>query len=267
MVHFLSIVFFLKKINKRAFIVFDFDDLVFDFYNNIPFLKGLIKTRSFLPTTYGSVILCGNHNLVNYFNQKNENNIDIVFLPSTFPFSHFQIEKKVEKVIIGWIGNPFTVKYLNVFLNNLLTVRDFNFSLLLCGVRREHLSESFVNLDISFMEWSESNEIDFLKGIDIGIMPLPDNHFEQFKSGYKIIQYFSFGIPVLCNPVGINKNYIVEDFNGRFTNFSFEEVSSFIEFFKKNSLRLRKNSHISYTRNFNFIDNLSIWKKYIYQNC
>jgi len=258
--------FFLKKIKKRARVIFDFDDLVFDFYNNIPFLKYLIKARSFLPTTYGSVILCGNHNLVDYFKVKNENDIDIVFLPSTFPFSDFQIGKKLERVTLGWIGNPFTVKYLDLFLNNLLSAGEFKFSLLLCGVSREHLNERFLNLEISFMDWSEKNEIYFLKIIDIGIMPLPDSHFEQFKSGYKIIQYFSFGIPVLCNPVGINKNYVVENFNGRFTNFSFEEVSTFVEFFKDNSVRLRENSHKSYMHNFNFKNNLLIWKKYICQN-
>ena len=80
---------------------------------------------------------------------------------------------------------------MDLFLNNLLSAGEFKFSLLLCGVSREHLNKRFLNLEISFMDWSEKNEIYFLKIIDIGIMPLPDSHFEQFKSGYKIIQYFS----------------------------------------------------------------------------
>jgi glycosyltransferase involved in cell wall biosynthesis len=39
-------------------------------------------------------------------------------------------------------------------------------------------------------------------------MPLPDTQWTQGKSGYKILQYFSAGVPTVASPVGVNSQIV-----------------------------------------------------------
>ena len=45
-------------------------------------------------------------------------------------------------------------------------------------------------------------------------MPLFDDLWSQGKCGLKILQYYSAGIPVVCTPVGINRDIVEDGVNG-----------------------------------------------------
>ena len=45
-------------------------------------------------------------------------------------------------------------------------------------------------------------------------MPLNDDLWSRGKCGFKILQYFSVGIPVVASPVGINSDIVEHGVNG-----------------------------------------------------
>jgi glycosyltransferase involved in cell wall biosynthesis len=63
-------------------------------------------------------------------------------------------------------------------------------------------------------KWSAESELADLKSFDIGIMPLTDDLWSRGKCGFKILQYFSAGIPTVCTPVGINRDIVQDCING-----------------------------------------------------
>ena len=56
--------------------------------------------------------------------------------------------------------------------------------------------------------WSKAEEAADLRSFDIGIMPLPDTQWTRGKCGFKILQYFCAGTPVVASPVGINSKIV-----------------------------------------------------------
>jgi len=45
-------------------------------------------------------------------------------------------------------------------------------------------------------------------------MPLSDDLWSKGKCGLKILQYQSVGVPVVCTPVGINRDIVEDGVNG-----------------------------------------------------
>ena len=53
-----------------------------------------------------------------------------------------------------------------------------------------------------------------LAGINIGLMPLPDDEWAKGKCGLKALQYMALGIPVLLSPVGVNPQIVAHGEQG-----------------------------------------------------
>jgi len=64
--------------------------------------------------------------------------------------------------------------------------------------------------------WSRESEAAALLGLDIGVMPLDDSPFSQGKCGLKILMYQAAGLPVVCSPVGANRDLVEDGRTGLF---------------------------------------------------
>jgi glycosyltransferase involved in cell wall biosynthesis len=113
-------------------------------------------------------------------------------------------------VVIGWIGSPSTANYLKLVAPTLERLaRRHPIRCVAIGARADQLRDT----PFHAAPWSEATEVEQVRGIDIGIMPLPDTPWERGKCGYKLIQYMACGLPVVASPVGVN-NQIVRGDNG-----------------------------------------------------
>jgi glycosyltransferase involved in cell wall biosynthesis len=85
--------------------------------------------------------------------------------------------------------------------------------------------------------WSSEEEQSDLESFDIGIMPLSNDLWSQGKCGLKILQYYSVGIPVVCTPVGVNRDLVEDGVNGFWARDEEEWKKSILKLIKEEGLR------------------------------
>jgi glycosyltransferase involved in cell wall biosynthesis len=73
--------------------------------------------------------------------------------------------------------------------------------------------------------WSADTELEELRAFDVGIMPMPDDPWSQGKCAMKALLYMSVGIPVVCSPVGMNRELVCHGENGFLASSSAEWVT------------------------------------------
>jgi glycosyltransferase involved in cell wall biosynthesis len=138
-----------------------------------------------------------------------------------------------------WIGNLGNAFYLRSVLPALEQVAQrIPFQLRLIG-GGDILSIKSDTLHIDYREWREEVEIELLAHSDIGIMPLENQAYEKGKCAFKLIQYFSLGLPVVASPVGMNASLIRHGDNGLLAETPAEWVSAISQLLTTPSLRLR----------------------------
>lgn len=121
---------------------------------------------------------------------------------------------EVSKPVIVWIGNVGNEEYLELVrepLERLAAKHDF--VLRVIG-SREAAGLTMTGVTIEALQWREDREAEWLLGSSIGIMPLRDRDYERGKCSFKLVQYFSAGMPVVASPVGMNVEVVVDGVNG-----------------------------------------------------
>lgn len=110
-----------------------------------------------------------------------------------------------EVLTLGWTGTRTTSAYLSPVLEAMRTLRARH-----RPVRLVVMGAASVP-DEPWLEqrpWSLEAEREMLSEIDIGVMPLPDDPWTRGKCGYKLLRYFSAGLPTIATPVGVNADLI-----------------------------------------------------------
>ena len=110
-----------------------------------------------------------------------------------------------ETLRIGWIGSHTTVAYLEPLLPVIRRLSEGGAPVTLAVVGGDTgLREPW----IEHRPWSAATQAEQLASFDIGVMPLPDTAWTRGKSGYKLLQYFSAGVPAVASPVGVNAEFV-----------------------------------------------------------
>lgn len=63
-------------------------------------------------------------------------------------------------------------------------------------------------------QWSQAGEVHELADADIGVSFLPDDEWSRGKCGLKVLQYMAAGLPVVANPVGMNREMVEQGVTG-----------------------------------------------------
>jgi glycosyltransferase involved in cell wall biosynthesis len=124
--------------------------------------------------------------------------------------------KREGAVIIGWSGSSST----NVYLNGVLPViariaAEHPVRLRIVSDTEDGIDRRRYNaLPVDFIRWHAGREVADLQGMDIGIMPLPDNRWVRGKCALKALLYMAMGIPAVCSSTGDVRNIISDGRDG-----------------------------------------------------
>ena len=168
----------------------------------------------------------------------------VTLIPTAIDIHSYPKKKEFSnegRTILGWIGTQSTLKYLKD-LDPIFTSLAKRFNHISLKIVCDEFGD-FSTIPVIEKTWSLEEENDDLVSFDVGLMPLKDDLWSRGKCGLKIVQYQSVGLPVVCTPVGINRDIIRDGYNGFWATTSqewFEKLSILIE---REDLRREMGSH------------------------
>lgn len=194
-------------------LVVDYDDATFHVYNkhSNSIVRNILGKKISHVMRSADVVIAGNTYIANYAKIAGAKRIEII--PSVIDLNRYSLKESSndEKIKIGWIGSPSSQSLLENILPALDEIsKAYNTEFLFVGTHKLNWDNSkFIDLP-----WSEESEVESIKKMDIGIMPVEDKDFHWGKCGFKLIQYMACGLPIVGSPIGVNSDIIIDGENG-----------------------------------------------------
>lgn len=178
-------------------VVFDVDDAIW-----------LAKTgaASYVSklASHATAIIAGNNYIADWFSAFNGN---VAVIPTAVDIHRFTPAQNAqrEEFTIGWIGTASNLKYLMEIAPALAAFLRRHADSILLVVSDQALNmQGLPENQVRYLAWSGSVEVEAIRKMTIGIMPLPDDEWAKGKCSFKMLQYMACGIPVVVSPVGMN---------------------------------------------------------------
>lgn len=185
----------------------DYDDAIFHNYDihSQPWVRRLFGRRIDAVMARAGVVVAGNEYLAARARSAGAKRVEII--PTVVDLDRYSVSLSTGNSVpcVGWIGSPST-QHLLAGIARPLTRAAAALGTRFVAIGANELP--FHGDWAATQPWSEATEARAIGGVDIGVMPLPDEPWERGKCGYKLIQYMASGKPVIASPVGVN-SYIV----------------------------------------------------------
>lgn len=195
-------------------VIYDLDDAFFHQYDENPraLVRLLLGGKLEPLIANATACCCGNDYLRDYAARLCPN---CVVIPTVVDSEVYRpLDRRAsERPLIGWIGSPSTwcnVQPLLPTLQAIAASAPVRIRVIGAGIKAEQ--DRFPGLEM--VPWEEASEVEEVRAMDIGIMPLLDLPFQRGKSGYKLIQYMACGLPTVASPVGVNGQIVREGETG-----------------------------------------------------
>ncbi len=202
--------------------VVDYDDAIFSYYEDSknPLFSRILRHKIDVVMRKAKLVIAGNEFLAQRARNAGAKWVEI--LPSVVDLGRYPprsiLNHDENTFTIGWIGSPITAQFLLPLTPVFETITKAASVSVPAGVRIKLIGSgeiTFHKVIPEIVEWNPQTEVSELQSLDVGIMPLQEDHpLAPWKCGYKIIQYFAAGIPVVASPVGVNTKIVCNGENG-----------------------------------------------------
>lgn len=191
---------------KQQRVLFDFDDAIYTRplkpYGWITRLRVLKRIKLWLEKS--SKVTVANGYLKKFAEQYSK---CVHLIPMTLDldiWKPFQ-QKLRDHIVLGWAGAPANLHHLERLESvwSHLLKENPNLKLAVYSGKKPKLSCEF-----EFFPFEDGKEHEFMKRIDVGLLPLTNEEFSRGKSPIKAIQYLACGIPVVGNQWGATKEIL-----------------------------------------------------------
>ena len=189
--------------------IFDFDDAIYTRpgkpHSLITNLR--VTKRLHLWLKYADVVTTSNNFLANYA-RKYSNSVKVIPMALDLEVWKPSNDSKGNETIIGWAGAPVNlplIEKLDPILTLLLEKYPFSKLAVFSGRKPK------LNCPFDYHPFKPGSEPEFVKTLDIGLLPLPQEEYAMGKSPIKAIQYLACGIPVVGNVIGATAEILNEE--------------------------------------------------------
>lgn len=201
---------------------FDFDDAVMLRDSAAARFDSWQRRRRFARMVRGAgAVIAGNQYLAGWASRYRR---DVRVIPTAVDLTAYPPAlPDVRAAVVGWMGTRPNLPYLRHVLPALRRLAALRPDLRLQVVCDDDFAAPQLNL--TSKRWSRTEEVADLRGFSVGIMPLPDDPWTRGKCALKILQYHAAGVPVVCAPVGANRDVVEDGVSGFFAESEDEWVA------------------------------------------
>ena len=203
-----------KRIAKKKPIIYQLDDPLFVPYRSptnglFSHFKFFSKVKEIIKLS--KVVMVNSTHIRQYAEQFNTNIWQIPSIVDTSKFIYEPFPENPDLVCVGWSGSPTTVKNIKLVEEPLRQLSQMD----LCDI---HLigGEDFGLRDVKYtaQKWNGDTEVEDLRKMQVGLVPLPQNSWNPYKFIMKTAQYLALGIVPVGTPMASNPEVISHGVNG-----------------------------------------------------
>ena len=197
-----------KRIARRKPIIYQLDDPLYVPYRSpsngyLSYLKFFSKIADIIRLS--KVVIVNSSHIREFAAQHNRNIWQVPSIVDTERYVFQPEPENLERVTVGWSGSPTTVGNIRVVASALRELQQK----VDCGVHLIGGTEfDLPGVKYTAQKWSAETEVEDLRRMQVGMIPLPVNEWNKRKFYMKTAQYMALGIPPVCTPMGSNPEVI-----------------------------------------------------------
>ena len=205
---------FERLIAKKKPIIYQLDDPLFVPYKSphsgyFSYLKFFGKIKEIIRMS--KVVMVNSTQIRQFAEQYNNNIWQVPSVVDADVYQYIPRPSPSRRLTIGWSGSPTTVRNLSVVEGALRDITEKD----ICDI---HLigSADIIMEGVKFMhqKWNAATEVEDLRRLDIGMIPLIDAPWNPWKFIMKTSQYMTLGIVPIGTPMASNPDVIRHGENG-----------------------------------------------------